>query len=89
MSDSREQAHQLIERLQELAKLRHVRSFPFVLAYTGLGELDQVFACLDKAQRERCDSLPCLKVMPLFDCLRTDPRFTDLMQRAGCEYQES
>ena len=80
--DSRE-AHKLLERLHELANLRPVRSLPFVLAYTGLGQLDQVFACLEKAQAERCDSLPCLKVMPLFDCLRSDPRFTDLMQRAG------
>jgi len=77
------QAHKLVEQLRELAKLRHVRSFPFVLAYAGLGELDQVFACLKRAQRERCDTLPCLKVMPLFDRLRSDPRFTDLMQRAG------
>jgi hypothetical protein len=66
-----------------MAKLRHLRSFPFVVAYTALGDLDQVFACLEKAERERCDSLPYLRVMPIFDCLRSDPRFTDLMQRAG------
>ena len=82
--DSRE-AHNLLERLHDIAKLRPVRSFPLVLAYTGLGELDHVFACLEKAEKERCDSLLCLKVMPLFDCLRSDPRFTDLMHRAGLE----
>ena len=80
--DSRE-AYKLLERLHDIAKLRPVRSLPFVLAYTGLGELDHVFACLEKAYKERCDSLPCLKVMPLFDRLRSDPRFTDLMHRAG------
>jgi DNA-binding winged helix-turn-helix (wHTH) protein/Flp pilus assembly protein TadD len=83
ISGNREEAHKLLERLDEMAKLRHVRSFPFVVAYTALGDLDQVFAWLEKAQRERCDSLPCLKVMPLFDCLRSDPRYTDLMKRAG------
>jgi DNA-binding winged helix-turn-helix (wHTH) protein/Flp pilus assembly protein TadD len=83
ISGNPEETHKLLERLEEMAKLRHVRSFPFVVAYTALGDLDQVFACLEKAWRERCDSLPCLKVMPLFDCLRSDPRFTDLMQRAG------
>ena len=77
------EAYKLLDRLQELAKLRPVRSFPFVLAYTGLGQLDQAFACLEKAQQERCESLPFLKVMPLFDCLCSDPRFTDLMHRAG------
>ena len=83
ISGNREQTRKLLERLRELEKLRHLRSFPFVLVHAGLGELDEVFACLEKAEKERCDSLPCLKVMPLFDCLRSDPRFTDLMQRAG------
>ena len=77
------EAHKLLGRLQELAKLRPVRNFPLVLAYTGLGELDNVFACLEEAQKEGGDSLTCVKVMPLFDCLRSDPRLTDLMHRAG------
>ena len=83
ISGDLEEAHKLLERLEEMAKLRHLRSFPFVVVYTALGDLDQVFACLEKALRDRCDSLPCLKVMPLFDRLRSDPRFTDLMQSAG------
>ena len=83
ISGDLEEAHKLLQRLEEMARLRHLRSFPFVVAYTALGDLDQVFECLEKARRERCDSLPYLKVMPLFDCLRSDPRFTDLMQRAG------
>lgn len=82
-SGNRDEAHKLLERLEEMAKLRHLRSFPFVVAYTALGDLDRVFACLEKAEQERCDSLPFLKVMPLFDSLRSDPRFTGLMQRAG------
>jgi len=83
ISGDLEEARKLLERLEELAKLRHIRSFPFVVTYTALGDLDQVFACLEKAIRDRCDSLPFLKVMPLFDSLRSDPRFTDLMQNAG------
>jgi DNA-binding winged helix-turn-helix (wHTH) protein/tetratricopeptide (TPR) repeat protein len=83
ISGDRDQAHKFLERLEEMAKLRHLRSFPFVVAYTGLGDFDQVFARLERAQRERSDSLPCLKVMPLFDCLHSDPRFNDLMRRSG------
>jgi Flp pilus assembly protein TadD len=83
LSGEREQADKLLERLEEMSKLRHLKSFPFVVAYTALGDSDQVFAWLEKAESERSDSLPCLKVMPLFDCLRSDSRFTDLMQRAG------
>ena len=83
ISGGREDAQRLLERLEEMAKLRHLRSFPFVVVYTALGELDEVFSFLEKAERERCDSLPCVKVMPLFDSLRSDSRFTDLMQRTG------
>lgn len=83
ISGNREEAHKVLERMKEMAKLRRLRSFPFVVVYTALGEWDQVFSLLEKAEKERCDSLPLLKVMPLFDCLRSDQRFTDLMQRTG------
>jgi serine/threonine-protein kinase len=55
-----------------------------VEVYTRLGELDAAFALLDlmftlPAGREI--SVPLLRVDPLFDPLRTDPRFDQLIQR--------
>jgi serine/threonine-protein kinase len=48
-----------------------------------LGEKDKAFALLNKAYEDRRPLLQVLKVEPLFDPLRNDPRFAQLMRRVG------
>jgi TolB-like protein/DNA-binding winged helix-turn-helix (wHTH) protein/Tfp pilus assembly protein PilF len=47
----------------------------------GLGDRDAAFADLERAYRDRSPLLIGLKFEPLFDPLRLDPRFVDLMRR--------
>jgi hypothetical protein len=51
--------------------------------YAGLGEKDQAFKWLEKANDERDIWLMNLKVDPVFSKLRPDRRFGDLLARAG------
>lgn len=51
--------------------------------YLGLGENEQAFAWLEEAYKERSNMLQFVKVHPLFDPLRGDPRFADLVHRVG------
>lgn len=51
--------------------------------YAALGDKDRAFAKLEKAFAERDYNLHRLKVDPLFDPLRDDPRFKDLVRRIG------
>ena len=53
--------------------------------YAALGEKDQVMACLEKALAERDIKLVFLKVHPMFDRVRRDPRYLDLMRQIGLE----
>ena len=54
------------------------------MAYVGLGETDEAFRWLERAFSERAAWLPnALTSQPAFQPLRTDPRFTDLLQRIG------
>jgi hypothetical protein len=53
------------------------------MLYTGLGLRDEAFASLEEAYEERFFLMPMLKVDPLFDSLRTDPRYADLVRRIG------
>ncbi|MEO8572932.1 MAG: winged helix-turn-helix domain-containing protein [Pyrinomonadaceae bacterium] len=53
------------------------------LIYTALGEKDRAFEWLEKAYDERAWQLGFLKVEPIFDPLRDDPRLADLMRRVN------
>jgi len=52
------------------------------LVYYGLGDKDRVFEWLEEAYQER--AMPTeLQVDPLWDGLRSDPRFTALLKKMG------
>jgi len=47
------------------------------------GESEQTLLWLEKAYKEHADHLVLLKVDPICDGLRTDPRFGGLLRRIG------
>ena len=49
--------------------------------YAALGNKDEAFAWLDNAYEAHTFVLIELKVNPMFDMLRSDPRFVDLLGR--------
>jgi hypothetical protein len=60
-----------------------MRSSPyhFALTYTALGETDLAFEWLDKAYEERTPRLAGELSGPVFDEIRSDPRFDTLVSR--------
>ncbi|TKJ35283.1 MAG: hypothetical protein CEE38_15765 [Planctomycetes bacterium B3_Pla] len=56
---------------------------PYLTAriYAQLGDRDQAFAWLEKAYEKHDGRIYTLKVEPLLDPLRSDPRFGDLLRR--------
>ncbi len=79
----RSQALRMLEQLEATSKERYTPAFSFAVVYAGLGEKDQAFAWLEKAYGEHTSRLGYLKVEPLWDPLRPDPRFADLVRRIG------
>jgi len=79
----RSQALQMIEELKAISKPRFVPGFFYALVYAGLGDNDQAFAWLEKTCDERFVRLVYLGVEPLWDPLRSDPRFTKVVRRVG------
>jgi len=53
------------------------------LVHANLGDKDQAFAWLERADKERDGILARIKVDSRFDNLRSDPRFTELLKRLG------
>jgi len=83
MSGKKDEAKKLLEELQQRSKQRYVSSYAIAQIYAGLGENDQVFAYLNKAFEEHANALVFVKVDPLLDPLRSDPRLADLLRRIG------
>jgi serine/threonine-protein kinase len=83
VSGHREEAKRLIQRLGEIAATCYVSPCDIAVAYLGLGDKDTAFYWLEKAYSERDAGLMWLKVDPVLDDLRSDPRFLDLLGRVG------
>jgi serine/threonine protein kinase len=83
MAGNRDEALRLVEELKRLATQSYVSPYTIAGGYIGLGDKDQAFAWLEKACKERVGWLVFLKVGPLYDPLRSDPRFNDLLRCVG------
>ena len=76
-------ARKIMDELMGQSKAKYLSPTVMAALYASLGEKDQAFALLDKAYNERDSLLALLKVEPLFDGLRSDPRFTGVVRRVG------
>ena len=74
-------ARKALGDLHLLAQSRYVSALYFAAVHTGLGEKSMALDWLDKAYKERNDRLVYLKVDPMADPLRSEPRFRDMMKR--------
>jgi eukaryotic-like serine/threonine-protein kinase len=76
-------ARQIIGELTAASRLRYTPALAFAVVHLGLGERDEAIAWLEKAYEERYNRLAYLRQEPVWDPLRPDPRFQDLMRRIG------
>ena len=83
MAGRRTAALQILERLNALSKTAYVSPFAVALVYTGLGERDRAFEWLDRAVTQHSFGVGGMKSDPIFDPLRPDPRFAQLLRRIG------
>ena len=81
----RPEAQRIVDELLRLRKVRYVTPGAFVYAFMGLGEHDRALASLEEGYAERANIMKFLKVNPIFDPLRANPRFLNLMRRVGLE----
>jgi Flp pilus assembly protein TadD len=74
-------ARAILGELTERAAQRYVSPVAFSMVHAALGDNDAAFEWLDRAYEERRGWLCYLKVEPLLDGLRGDPRFSRLLER--------
>jgi len=81
-SGNKEAAVQMLAELEELAQHGHVHAYWRTILYLSLGNRDEAIRWLEQgvADHEGLD-IAWIKVDPLLDPLRGDPRFEELVQR--------
>jgi tetratricopeptide (TPR) repeat protein len=80
---NKQKARELLRQILLLAKREYVAPTWVAYVYIALAEKDQAFAWLEKAYSQRHVDLTSLKAAPLWDAIRSDPRFADLVRRVG------
>jgi TolB-like protein/DNA-binding winged helix-turn-helix (wHTH) protein/Tfp pilus assembly protein PilF len=79
----RSQALRTLDELKATSKKSYVPAFYFAMIYAALEDKDQAFMQLEKGYDERFARFAYLKLEALWDPLRSDERFSDLVRRVG------
>src|SRR5881275_1399331 len=82
LSGNKLEAEKILDQLKELSKQRYVAAYSFALVYLGLGDKEQALRWLEQSYQDRAGSdIGYIRVDPLVDPLRGDPRFEALAEK--------
>lgn len=76
-----QKAQRMIELVTEAGHTNYVSPCDVAVAHLGIGDKNQVYEWLEKALAQRDEGLMWLKIDPIYDDLRSDRRFIDLLRR--------
>ena len=87
MAGRRAEAQKVLDQLTELSKQKYVPAGFMAAVHAGLGENDKAFEWLEEGFDHRSIGafIVSLKVNPIWDPLRSDPRFKDLLRRMNLQ----
>jgi TolB-like protein/Flp pilus assembly protein TadD len=85
LAGRRAEAQKVLDQLKELSKRKYVPAGSIAQIYVAFGEKDKAFEGLEKAYNERSLGFAEIKVSPVYDPLRSDPRFHDLLRRMNLQ----
>jgi TolB-like protein/tetratricopeptide (TPR) repeat protein len=77
------EARALLDQLHQIHKKQWVPSSCFAVIHIGLGDFQAALTHLETACDKREQAVSCLKVHPLYDPLRSEPRFQRILARVG------
>jgi len=83
-SGNKTEAVKILGQLQELSKQRYVSAYSLAIVYLGLGDKEEALRWLEKSYQDRAGTdIGSIKIDPLLDPLRGDPRFEALVAKVS------
>ncbi|HYX27088.1 MAG TPA: tetratricopeptide repeat protein [Pyrinomonadaceae bacterium] len=83
VSGQRDEALKVLDQMKTVAAKGNIAPYNFAMVYAGLGDKDAVIEQLEKDYQSGDPTFKYTAVDPCFKALRSDPRYTDLLRRAG------
>jgi TolB-like protein/Flp pilus assembly protein TadD len=81
VSGNKSEAIKILDQMKALAQGRYVSAYSFALLYLGLGDKNEALHWLEQSYQDRFPEITRIKVEPLLDPLRGDPRFQALAEK--------
>ncbi|MEY2556016.1 MAG: hypothetical protein QOF93_1160, partial [Verrucomicrobiota bacterium] len=82
LSGNKMEAEKILDQLKKLSQERYVSAYSFALVYLGLGDKEEALRWLEQSYQDRAGSdIGYIRVDPLLDPLRGDPRFETLAEK--------
>ncbi len=83
----KDDARKILDEMSELSERTYVPPASMALLYEGLGEKDKAFEILHEAVERHSIGffLPQIRYDPIFEDIRSDERFSELMKKMGFE----
>ena len=78
-----DKARAVLAHLYEMSEDRWVSPVSFANIHFALGEADRGFEYLDRAVEERDSRLVYILVHPVYDSVKDDPRYIEIMNKSG------
>jgi len=83
--DKKEEAHEILDEMVNVMKYHSSVPYASATLYFSLGDKDEGFKWLEKAYEDRDYRICLLKIDPVFDSVRDDPRFKEMLKKVGLE----
>ncbi|MGH9948378.1 MAG: tetratricopeptide repeat protein, partial [Pyrinomonadaceae bacterium] len=85
MAGRHDEALKILDEQKRLAKQGYISPYNFAIIYTGLDDKDRAFEWLEKGFEQRTQLIYRIKSRPMFDPLRSDPRYAKLLRKMNLE----
>jgi Tfp pilus assembly protein PilF len=79
LSGDRARARKVLDELKNPSR-PYLPAYSIAMVYAGLADKEQTISWLKKGYEERNDDLVYMKIEPVLDPMRSDPRFQDLIR---------